>query len=108
MQGTGTGWIYVDLGAPYDVSEVRLNWEAAYAVDYQVQLSDDAVHWVAVKTVAGNRAAGVQDLAGLAGEGRYVRIYCTRTSAGSDNYSLRDFQVFGTPATSPLCSRPGR
>ena len=58
MQSTGTGWIYVDLGAPYNVSEVRLNWEAAYAVDYQVQLSDDAVHWVAVKSVAGNQADG--------------------------------------------------
>ena len=54
---------------PYHVSEVRLNWEAAYAVDYQVQLSDDAVHWVAVKAVTGNQAAGVQDLAGLVRRG---------------------------------------
>jgi hypothetical protein len=38
MQDTSTGWISVDLGAPYNISEVRLNWETAYAVDYQIQL----------------------------------------------------------------------
>jgi hypothetical protein len=97
MQPTDTGWIYVDLGAPYDLSEVRINWEAAYAADFQVQLSNDALNWVAVKAVAGNAAAGVEDLSGLSGQGRYVRIYCTRTSTGSDNYSIRDLQVFGTP-----------
>ena len=39
MQSTGTGWIYVDLGATFSISEVRLNWETAYAVNYQIQTS---------------------------------------------------------------------
>ena len=56
MQTTGTGWIYVDLGAPYNISEVRLNWETAYAVNYQIQVSDDAVNWIAIKTVTGNQS----------------------------------------------------
>jgi hypothetical protein len=103
MQGTSTGWIYVDLGAPCDIDEVRLNWETAYAVNYQIQVSDDAVNWVAIEAISGNQSKGPVDFSGLSAVGRYARIYCTQTSAGSDNYSLYDFQVYGTPAAlSPL------
>src|SRR5689334_11103488 len=31
-------WIYVDLGATYNISQVVLNWEPAYATAYQVQV----------------------------------------------------------------------
>jgi hypothetical protein len=98
MQNSGTGWIYVDLGAPFSISEVRLNWETAYAVNYQIQVSYDAVNWTAIQSVTGNQSKGVVDFTGLSGTGRFVRVYCTQTSAGSDNYSLYDFNVYGTPA----------
>ena len=100
MQPTSTGWISVDLGASYNISEVRLNWETAYAVDYQIQTSADAQSWTTIKSVAGNASKGIVDFSGLSGTGRYVRIYCTQTSAGSDNYSLYDLQVYGTPTGS--------
>jgi hypothetical protein len=106
MQNTSTGWIYVDLGATYSISEVRLNWERAYAVDYQIQTSNDAVDWTTIQTAAGNQSAGVADFSGLSGMGRYVRILCTQTSPGSDNYSLYDFQVFGTPQPDLAYGRP--
>ena len=99
MQQSGTGWIYVNLGTPFQINEVRLNWETAYAVNYQIQVADDALNWVAIKAVSGNQAKGPVDFTGLSAIGRYVRIYCTQVSAGSDNYSLYDFQVFGTPAS---------
>jgi hypothetical protein len=99
MQNTSIGWLSVDLGAPYNISEVRLNWETAFAVDYQIQLSSDGVNWVTIQTVSGNESKGIVDFSGLSGEGRYVRIYCAQTSQGSDNYSLYDFQVYGTPIT---------
>ena len=99
MQQSGAGWIYVDLGAPFNINEVRLNWETAYAVNYQIQVSDDAVHWATIDNIVGNQAKGIADFSGLSGIGRYVRIYCMQVSARSDNYSLYDFQVFGTPAS---------
>ena len=89
----------LDLRGPgrrYNISEVRLNWETAYAVDYQIQTSADAQNWTTIKTVVGNQSKGIVDFPGLSGTGRYVRIYCTQTSTGSDNYSLYDFQVYGT------------
>src|SRR5271157_5341786 len=98
MQNSNIGWIYVDLGAPFNISEVRLNWETAYAVNYQIQVSDDAVNWTTIQNVTDNQSKAVVDFSGLSGIGRYVRILCTQTSAGSDNYSLYDFNVYGTPA----------
>src|SRR5208282_5201774 len=106
MQNSSTGWIYVDLGAPFNISEVRLNWETAYAVNYQIQVSDDAVNWTTIQNVTGNQSKGVADFSDLSGTGRYVRILCTQTSAGSDNYSLYDFNVYGTPITDLAQNQP--
>ena len=106
MQNSNTGWIYVDLGAPFNISEVRLNWETAYAVNYQIQVSYNAVNWTTIEVISGNQGKGVADFSGLSGTGRYVRILCTRTSAGSDNYSLYDFNVYGTPITDLALNRP--
>ncbi|MEV6374851.1 discoidin domain-containing protein [Micromonospora musae] len=38
-------WLAVDLGAPTDISGVRLDWEAAYGTRYVIQTSLDGVTW---------------------------------------------------------------
>jgi len=96
MQGTSTGWYAVDLQDYYRITDVQLNWERAYAVDYQIQVSDDGQAWTTIKTVTGNQSQGSVVLSGLSGEGRFIRVYCTRTSAGANNYSLFDFRVSGS------------
>jgi hypothetical protein len=86
-------WIFVDLGAVHSVSRVVLNWEAAYGKAYQIQTSSDAVTWGNVfSTTTGD--GGIDDLTGLAGSGRYVRMY--GTARGTQyGYSLWEFQVYG-------------
>jgi len=92
-------WIYVDLGQTYAISEVVLRWETAFGADYQVQVSNDASAWTTIRTVTGGDG-GVDDLTGLSGTGRYVRIYGTRR--GTEwGYSLWEFEVYGTPSSSP-------
>ena len=88
-------WIYVDLRATYNITEVKLNWEAAYATSFQIQVSSDATNWTSIySTTTG--PGGVQDLTGLSGTGRYVRMYGT-VRATTYGYSLWEFQVYGTP-----------
>ena len=82
--------------APYQRGSTQLG--TAYAVNYQIQVSDDALNWVAIQAVSGNQGKGLVDFTGLSATGRYVRIDCTRTSAGSDNFSLYDLQVYGIAA----------
>src|ERR1700754_2270267 len=38
-------WIRVDLGATATVTQVTLNWEAAYARSFQIQTSADGTAW---------------------------------------------------------------
>src|SRR5258705_9402482 len=89
-------WIYVDLGATYNISRVVLIWEAAYGTAYQVQFSAAAAGpWTTIfSTTTGNGAT--DDLTGLTGSGRYVRMNGTARST-QYGYSLWEFQVYGAP-----------
>ena len=87
-------WIYVDLLATYNITRVKLNWEAAFATGFQIQTSPDTANWTTIySTTTG--AGGIQDLNGLSGTGRYVRIYGT-ARATSYGYSLWEFEIYGT------------
>ena len=87
-------WISVDLGATYDLSRVRLNWEAAYARSYEIQASTDGADWAPVySTTDGD--GGIDDVE-VAGEARYVRIYCAERGT-QWGYSLWELNVYGAP-----------
>src|SRR5262249_2274198 len=93
-QFSDSQWIYVDLGATYNITDVKLNWEQAAGKDYQIQVSADATSWTTIATTTGNTTAGVHDYTGLNGTGRYVRVYGT-ARATPYGYSLYDFNVYG-------------
>jgi len=90
-------WIYIDLGARYDVCKVQLNWETALGKDFQIQIADDTTHWTTIKAVTGNTS--FSNTLYVKGTGRYVRML--GTARGSVyGYSLYEFLVFGTAANS--------
>ncbi|HEY1572085.1 MAG TPA: discoidin domain-containing protein, partial [Pseudonocardiaceae bacterium] len=65
-------WLQVDLGSTSSVSQVTLNWEAAFASAFQIQTSNDAVTWTTIfSTTTG--AGGIQNLT-VNGTGRFVRM----------------------------------
>ena len=101
LQGADPQSIYVDLGNRYDVCKVILNWEAAYAKDFQLQVSDDAVNWTTVKSISGNTF--LQNILYVKGTGRYIRMFGTARGT-TYGYSLYEFQVFGT--TNNSCAPP--
>jgi hypothetical protein len=86
-------WLQVDLGTTVRVSEVKLTWEAAYAKAYTIQTSPDGTTWTTVyTTTTGN--GGTDDLTGLTGTGRYVRMHGT-VRGTAYGYSLFEMQVYG-------------
>jgi hypothetical protein len=93
-------WIYVDLGQNIAVSEVILRWETAYGAAYEVQMSNDAKTWVPIRSVSGGQG-GVDDLTGLSGSGRYLRIYGMQRGT-IWGYSLWELEVYGAPDSPPL------
>jgi chitinase len=105
-------WAYVDLGASYDINRVKITWEAAYATNYLVQVSADANNWTTIKTVTAN-ATTTNDMTGLTGTGRYVRIYGT-ARATTYGYSIYELEVYGaasvaqTPYNGTAATIPGK
>ncbi|MFE5666579.1 discoidin domain-containing protein [Streptomyces niveus] len=112
-------WVGVDLGAPSTIQSVDLYWEAAYAVDFELQVSDDNRNWRTVYRPSAaqiaERRANIKSPAEAVGRhdtinlptpanGRYVRMlgkerrsfYNPAPSTAQFGYSLYEFQVWGT------------
>lgn len=90
-------WIYVDLGASFNINRVVLNWETAFGRGYQIQVSDNGTNWTNVfSTTTGDGA--IDDLT-VSGTGRYVRMNGVTRGTGF-GYSLYEFQVYGSPVSS--------
>ncbi|MFD1050514.1 discoidin domain-containing protein, partial [Kibdelosporangium lantanae] len=94
VEGADPQWLRVDLGETSTVHRVVLDWEAAYAKKYRLEISDDGVNFTTVTTVTDGNG-GTDDLTGLSGHGRYLRLVGT-TRATSYGYSLWEIQAFGT------------
>ncbi|MFX3634004.1 MAG: discoidin domain-containing protein [Candidatus Pristimantibacillus sp.] len=93
-EGSNNEWIYVDLGTTKSVNRVKLNWEAAYAKGYKIQVSADASTWTdAYTTTTGNGA--IDDITFTAKSGRYVRMLGI-TRGTTYGYSLFEFEVYGS------------
>jgi hypothetical protein len=92
-EGADPQWLRVDLGATASVSRVKLSWEAAYGKSYTIQTSPDGTAWTTIfSTTTGNGAT--DDLTGLTGTGRYVRVNGTARGTAY-GYSLFEMQVYG-------------
>jgi hypothetical protein len=93
-------WITVDLGASDTISQVVLQWEAAYATGFQIQTSADNSTWTTIYTTT-TGTGGTQTL-DVTGTGRYIRMYGT-ARATAYGYSLYEFQVYGSTAATTAC-----
>jgi hypothetical protein len=89
-------WIQVDLGATATISQVVLQWESAYGTAYQIQTSANASTWTTIYSTT--TGAGGTETRTVTGSGRYVRMYGT-ARAGGYGYSLWEFKVYGSLAT---------
>jgi hypothetical protein len=86
-------WLEVDLGATHTLSQVTIDWEAAYATAFQLQTSNDGTTWTTIySTTTGT--GGTQTIP-VSGSGRYVRMYGTARATGY-GYSIWEFQVYGS------------
>lgn len=108
-ENAGTRWesvhgetadITIDLGASYNVGQILLNWEGAFADDYEILISDDssfATSTTIYTTTTGD--GGLDDLA-VSGTGRYVRMNGKHRFLNAYGYSLYEFEIY--EAADPL------
>ncbi|HZU57697.1 MAG TPA: carbohydrate binding domain-containing protein [Actinocrinis sp.] len=91
-------WLQLDLGANAAISGFSIQWEAAFATAYHIEVSSDATTWSHVYATTSG-AGGTESVSVPSGTtGRYVRLTGTaRTTIGGAQYgySIYEFQVLG-------------
>ena len=85
-------WLCVDLGNSTDFGRVTIKWEGDDSPkSYAIQSSNDAQTWTSVyQTTKGQ--GGLDNLTGLTGHGRYVRLLAT--DRGRYGYQISQFEVY--------------
>lgn len=86
-------WAVIDLGSVCNISEVVLNWEAAYGKKYEIQVSTDGNQYKTAATQE-NGAGGVEKIALNQVEARYVKIQGIERALPY-GYSLYEAEVYG-------------
>ena len=84
--------LIVDLWQVYTIGQVKINWEAAYASQFQVQVSTDYSTWT---TVYENYQAkgGQMTINFSAVKAQYVKIYCIKR-ATENGFSIIEFEIY--------------
>ncbi len=99
-------YLQLDFGAVKNFTRIKIAWETAYAKDYQVQTSLDGITWGPLLAVL-DSDGGVDDLTGLSGRGRYLRVYGTRR-ATAFGYSIYEIDVYGGADGALATAQPGQ
>jgi beta-glucanase (GH16 family) len=85
-------WIHIDLHDEYSIDRVVIHWEAAYAIQYQIQVSSDEINWTTVYTETNGN--GVEDVITFSTQtAQFVRILGTQR-ATNYGYSIYEFEVY--------------
>ncbi len=98
-------YLTLDFGKSELISRVRIDWENAHAVQYLLQVSGDNTNWTTIKAVD-NSQGGIEDIGGLSGQGRYLRMQGVKRST-QYGYSILEIQAFsGTPVAPQPVPQP--
>ncbi len=90
-------WLYVELAEAAVIRQVRLDWEAARAKKYQIQLSADGITWRTAATVTDTGASpALRDITITdPAPARYVKVYAWERLDTRYGYSLWSMSVYG-------------
>ena len=89
-------WYILDLGDNFDLSKVRINWEAAHPSAYVLEVSKDGQTYTELKTVTDAPTGWVETP--VSGTGRFLRIREVTRALAPYGFSMWDLEVYGTPA----------
>ncbi|MDN4613348.1 discoidin domain-containing protein [Leifsonia sp. F6_8S_P_1B] len=103
-----TSWLQVDLGSSQKIGAVRLYWEASYASQYKIQVSDDGSAWRDAYTTPTAGSDGGTDLIAVNATGRYVRMQTVKRANTSYGVSAWEFEVFDSSAITTAPTAGGR
>jgi predicted GH43/DUF377 family glycosyl hydrolase len=87
-------FFYVDLGSVEKIGKVVIDWEAAYATEYQILVSNDAINWIEAAHVYNTeQTVDTIEFSHLL-EAKFVRFQGIDRATGY-GYSFFSFEVYG-------------
>lgn len=88
-----TAWFQLDLKRIYNINQINVYWEAAYASQYQVLGSANGNEWILLdKETEGN--GNLDSISFNPTQIRYIKLLATRRAVGKWGYSILDIGVF--------------
>jgi beta-glucosidase len=90
-------YIIIDLQSVQAFNEVLLNWETAYAKEYEVQVSNDISNWTTLAHIT-NGNGGTEKIS-VQASARYVRIYGIQRGT-QYGYSLYEVGIYNNEISS--------
>src|SRR5690606_32349714 len=94
-------WIYVDLGARYNLHQVVLYWYSDPGADFEIQTTNDPLGtWTTVASITDNRAY-VNTFNVTGNKAQYVRLYTTAHNIIGGQFQLFEFEVYGIEEVLP-------
>lgn len=87
-------YFYVDLGSVEKIKRVVIDWEAAYAQEYLIELSLDAMNWTTAAKVTNDKQTKDDIVFSTYLEAQFVRFQGVKR-ATNYGYSFYSFEVYG-------------
>lgn len=93
-------WLTIDLGKKYNVNNIKIFWEAAYAKKYQMKVSEDNINWNTIVYNEQNGKGGTANITFDMKENiQYVKFQGEERSLASDGkkygFSFYEMEVYG-------------
>jgi len=85
-------WMAIDLGSVTEFNAVELDWEAAYAKAYKIQVSNDSVSWKEIYS-SDKGEGGMDNISLEPVKARYVKVTGLKRAI-EWGFSLFEFKVF--------------
>ncbi|HEY9167605.1 MAG TPA: glycoside hydrolase family 3 C-terminal domain-containing protein [Candidatus Kryptonia bacterium] len=92
-------WLKVDLGVVYDIDQVSIMWEAAYAKEFEILVSTDGTSWQVAQHVTDG--TGGLDVLTLSTRARFVEMYGIQR-ATEWGYSIYEFGIYTADTTTGI------
>ncbi|MDR0352082.1 MAG: discoidin domain-containing protein [Opitutaceae bacterium] len=93
-RGDAPAWLQIDLGATRPLELARLGWGPAFAVEYTIELSDDAKSWRPAIRMTDGTEGNITLPLPPGSAARYVRLNCLRHAPHQRGYALREIKVY--------------
>lgn len=88
-----SAWIAIDLQKSYNVKKIVLQWEASYAVRYNIEGSQDKKVWQTLAQVS-DGDGDIDTIDSINAQVRHLRVNATKRADNKWGYSLYEIKVY--------------